>query len=225
MSKTSVRRIVLFGAPGSGKGTQASILSEKLSLPIIATGNILREIVTQKSHPMYETIDSIISKGNLLPATLLKDLLDEKIGECCKKGIGFILDGYPRNLEQIKHLDEVIARYTAPITHAIQIEVLDDVIIDRIVGRFSCAKCYEVYHNKHRPLVKKGVCDKCGATNFSYRDDDKEEVIRKRLRIYHEETKPVIQQYDDLKLLHTVDGNLPMRQVTNSIIDSFSSTI
>lgn len=190
-------KIVIMGAPGSGKGTQAEIISKDLEIPTISTGSILRYEVESGSK-LGQKIKDTISQGILIPDELITELLLKRVDSPdCKNG--YILDGFPRTINQAKSLDENI-----DIDKVLVLEVEDQVILNRLSGRRSCTNCNIVYHVQSKKPQVEGVCDICGEP-LIIRDDDKEEIIKKRLEIYRESTKPVIDYYKQKGKVVTVD--------------------
>jgi adenylate kinase len=189
-------RIVLLGAPGSGKGTQAKRLCQELGLTLISTGDLLREAVRNNT-PLGTKAKGFMDAGKLVPDELVIGLIKLKVTGL--KG-GFLLDGFPRNLEQAKMLDTI-----ADIDLAVNLEVDEQIIVDRIVNRRSCKACNEVYHLVAKPTSEVGVCDKCGGDLYQ-RTDDTEAVVRERLRVYKERTQPLARFYADRGRLVDVNG-------------------
>ena len=205
-------RIVLLGAPGSGKGTQAKKLVEKFNIAQISTGDLLRAAVAAGSE-LGKQAKAIMEAGELVSDEVVLGLIKEKLGspETAK---GFILDGFPRNLAQAEALDVMLIEQTLPIDAAIHIHVDSEEIIKRITGRRSCADCGAIY-NVHfsPPTQEEGRCDKCGSNNLQHRADDNEETVRNRLQIYGQQTAPLIAFYDDKGLLHTIEGTGNIDQI------------
>jgi len=197
-------RIVLLGPPGVGKGTMAGILSERLDVPHISTGDLLREAVSKGTELGLEA-KKYMDAGELVPDELVVKLLMERLeGEDCKRK-GFILDGFPRNVNQARILEEELQKGTGNIDVVIDLKAGEDILIQRLSGRRQCRKCGAIYHIINNPPKLEGVCDKCGGELFQ-RDDDKPETIRQRLRVYEEQTKPVTDFYKERALLEEVDA-------------------
>ncbi|MFT6332806.1 MAG: adenylate kinase, partial [Lentimonas sp.] len=182
--------IIFIGAPGSGKGTQSSLLADKLEIPNISTGDILRKEVGDKSE-IGNLAKSYMDSGNLVPDEVMVGIIKSRINEddC---GNGFILDGFPRNFEQAITLDHMLIGLERKINIVINIDVDDDVLIKRISGRFSCAKCGSVYNHFFKQPKLKETCDKCGFAEFSSRSDDNENTVRNRLKVYNQNTEGLI---------------------------------
>lgn len=191
--------LTIIGAPGAGKGTLAFELSKALGIPSISTGALLRDEIASGSE-LGVYIDSLISKGNFVPdEVMVKILLNRLKDEDCLNG--YILDGFPRNEEQAKHLID----YGISLTCALLLEVSNEVIISRLTGRSECVSCRKTYHISDNPPEKVGVCDVCGGT-LRQRPDDDEEIIKKRLEIYHKETEPLINFFKNKGLLSCVNA-------------------
>mgnify|MGYP002410022630 FL=1 len=189
-------RIVLLGAPGSGKGTQAKRLCKELDLTLISTGDLLRQAVRENT-PLGVEAKGYMDAGKLVPDKLVIGLIKEKLDGL--RG-GFLLDGFPRNLEQARMLDAI-----TEVNMAVELDVDENMIVDRIAKRRSCRQCGEVYHLEARPPKTPGVCDKCGGELYQ-RSDDSEETVRNRLAVYHEKTQPLTDLYEKRGILVTVDG-------------------
>lgn len=201
--------IILFiGPQGSGKGTQAKIISKKLNLAHISTGDILREAKGE----LRQEIDSYINKGELVPDELITKILKQRIKEeDCKNG--FILDGFPRNLEQTEDLGKILK-----IDKIIEIAISDKEAIKRLTGRWNCKKCGIAYNIVTQPKPKKeGVCDKCGSALYQRDDDKNKEAIQKRLDIYHNETHPILERYSDFVV--KVNGEQSIEKITEDILE------
>lgn len=182
--------IVLLGPPGAGKGTQAKLISEKLGVPHISTGDILREAVRNDS-PLGRQAKAIMDRGELVPDQLLVDIIVERLSrtDCAN---GFLLDGYPRNISQSQTLEKVCAEHAIwDKVRALEIIVPDEEIVDRLKNRRSCPSCGAVYNVVSNPPKRAETCDSCSA-KLQLRDDDREETVRQRLNVYHERTEPVV---------------------------------
>lgn len=196
-------RLILLGAPGAGKGTQSKKLVAKYCIPQISTGDILRVAVREET-PMGLRAKSYMEKGELVPDEVVIGIIKDRLSAAdCKKG--FILDGFPRTAVQADALEETLENPEQKIGCVINLEVPNDVLIERLAGRRTCSNCGEGYHVKFNPPVKDEICNKCGG-ELIQRDDDKEETIAERLRIYNEQTSTLINYYDDKGLLKSIDG-------------------
>ncbi|RMG73924.1 MAG: adenylate kinase [Nitrospirae bacterium] len=196
-------RIVLLGAPGAGKGTQAKKLIEKYGIPQISTGDILRKAVADGT-PLGKEAKSYMDKGELVPDSVVIGLVKERLQQDdCKKG--FILDGFPRNTSQAETLDKVLDEMGMPLQVALSVDVDFDVLMKRLTGRRTCKDCGQMYNIYFSPPQKEGVCDKCGGELYQ-RDDDKEETIKKRLDVYEAQTAPLIDYYEKKGILKRVNG-------------------
>ena len=203
-------KLILLGAPGAGKGTQAEILSEKLGIPTISTGNILRAAI-QEGTPTGLEAKRYMDAGKLVPDSVIIGIVADRLAQpdCAK---GFILDGVPRTIGQAEALDQSGVTFD----HVVSIEISDAEIEERMGGRRVCSKCGASYHIKARPTKTQGVCDACGAPVVQ-RADDKPETVRERLRVYHELTEPLKEYYAGKGLLRTVD-NQPTIEATTQVI-------
>mgnify|MGYP001773474746 CR=1 FL=1 len=208
-------RLVLLGAPGAGKGTQAKKLIEKYSIPQISTGDILRKAVADGT-PLGKEAKSYMDRGELVPDSVVIGIIRERLKENdCKNG--YILDGFPRNVAQAKALDEMLNSLNSPLDFAISIDVPFDELMKRLTGRRTCKSCGQMYNIYFSPPKKEGVCDKCGGELYQ-RDDDKEETIRKRLEVYEAQTAPVIGYYKEKGILRSVPGTGSIDEIFNKII-------
>ncbi len=196
-------RLILLGPPGAGKGTQAKRLIDRYGIPQISTGDILRAAVREGTE-LGKTAKQYMDAGELVPDEVVIGIIEERLKEpdCAK---GYILDGFPRTVAQADALTDVLARMGQSIDHVVSIEVPDEELVERLTGRRTCRNCGAMYHVKFSPPKKPGVCDKCGGELFQ-RDDDKEETIRARLKVYQDQTAPLIAYYEKAGLLRRVSG-------------------
>jgi len=196
-------RLVLLGAPGAGKGTQAKKLIEKYGIPQISTGDILRKAVADGT-PLGKEAKGIMDSGGLVPDQIVLGLVQERLkqGDCKK---GYILDGFPRNTAQAVALDKILSDMSAPLTVALSVDVDKDILMKRLTGRRTCKGCQQMYNIYFSAPKKEGVCDKCGGALFQ-RDDDKEETIKKRLAVYDTQTAPLFDYYGKKGILKSVKG-------------------
>jgi adenylate kinase len=208
--------LILLGAPGAGKGTQAKRIEDAFGIVQLSTGDMLRAEVTSGS-AIGRQVDEIMKAGRLVPDEIIIALIDSRLDrEDCRRG--FILDGFPRTLAQAKALDEILAKKHLKLDSVISIEVDDEAMVERISGRFTCAKCGEGYHDKFKRPKVDMVCDVCGSTEFTRRADDNAETVRQRLEAYHSQTKPIIAYYEARGLVRRVDGMRPIDDVTAEIL-------
>lgn len=206
-------KLIILGAPGAGKGTQAEILSDKLSVPAISTGAIIREEIENET-PFGIKAKAYIDKGQLLPDDDITQKLLERIAkDDCKNG--YILDGYPRTVAQAQILEDNGIELDAVLS----LEVEDDVIIERLSGRRECTECRTPYHIKNNPPKAEGICDKCGAP-LKTRDDDNPETIVERLKVYHEKTAPVMDYYKSNGKLLSVKSESSIDATTEKVLAS-----
>lgn len=205
------KNIILFGPQGSGKGTQAGVISEKFGIPHISTGEIFRQEI-KKSTALGKMTARIINDGNLMPDDITNKIVEGRLrGDDCQNG--FVLEGYPRNLNQAKFLHDV-----TNIDLALEIWISDDEAVMRLGDRRTCPKCGAIYHLKFNPPKEAGVCDKCGK-RLVIRDDDREEAVRARLKTYHEQTEPLVKFYKKEDVYRKIDGMPSIPEVTDAIIE------
>lgn len=209
-------KIIMLGAPGAGKGTQAEMIAEKYHLPHVSTGDIFRANIKNGTE-LGKEAKSYMDRGVLVPDELtVKILMDRVAQDDCKDG--YILDGFPRNIPQAEVLDKALAEFGDKIDFAIDMEVPDELIIRRMAGRRACVSCGATYHIENVPPQKEGICDKCGEA-LILRDDDREETVKNRLNVYHEQTQPLIEFYEKKGILKTVDGTKDMMEVFKEITE------
>lgn len=208
-------RIVMLGAPGAGKGTAASELMKKFSIPHISTGDIFRENI-KNGTKLGTLAKSYMDKGELVPDELTVELVADRLSkdDCVA---GFILDGFPRTLVQAEALDETLKKLNMALDYAIDIEIDDEKIVTRMAGRRTCKACGAIFHTVTMPSEKEGVCDKCGG-ELIIRADDNEDTVRNRLKVYHETTEPLIKYYKKLNILHEFDGSKTPDEVLKDIL-------
>ena len=209
-------KLVLLGPPGAGKGTQAKRLEELRGLKQLSTGDMLRAAVASAT-PLGLQAKQVMEAGQLVRDDLMVAMIAERIvqPDCAK---GFILDGFPRTLQQAQALDRMLAeRGLGSIDRVVEIAVDEPALIERIAGRFSCATCGAGYHDKFKQLKQAGVCDRCGGTQFLRRPDDKAEAVAVRLEAYRKQTAPILPYYRARGLLHTVDGMAAPEEVARQI--------
>jgi adenylate kinase len=196
-------RLVLLGPPGSGKGTQAQRISEDYKIPQVSTGDLFRKAVKEKTQ-LGMKAKQYMDKGELVPDNIVIKMVEERLAENDCKG-GFILDGFPRTLEQARKLARLLKKKKLDLDTVISIEVSDNEVVKRLSGRRTCQKCGTMYHVIFNPPLNEGICDKCGGELYQ-RDDDQEDTIRTRLQVYHDQTAPLIKYYNEKAKLQKVDG-------------------
>ncbi len=207
--------IILLGPPGAGKGTQARQLEEKYGLVQLSTGDMLRAAI-KKGEPLGLEAKGIMDAGKLVPDDLMIRLIEARIDQPdCEKG--FILDGFPRTVPQAEALDKMLAAKGKKLDAVIEMKVDEDKLVERVSGRFTCAKCGEGYHDSFKKPKKDGVCDVCGSTEFTRRADDNAETMKTRLGSYRDLTAPILPYYAGRGALQSVDGMAPMEDVLHSI--------
>jgi len=207
-------RIVLLGAPGAGKGTQAKKLIDKYGIPQISTGDILRQNVAEGT-PLGKEAKSYMDKGELVPDRVVLGLVEDRLkkGDCKK---GYILDGFPRNTAQAEALDKILASLGMLLTGALSVDVPKEDLMKRLTGRRTCKGCGQMYNIYFSAPKKDGVCDKCGGALFQ-RDDDKEETIKRRLDVYDAQTAPLIDYYKKSGILKSVTGVGSIDEIFNKV--------
>jgi adenylate kinase len=212
-------RIIMMGPPGAGKGTQAKLLAEALRVPHISTGDIFRSARADSS-PLGEKVSDYLDRGDLVPDDLTVDVVKRRMSEKdCEDG--YILDGFPRSVLQAERLEESLQERQDRLTRVINIQVGEREIVERLTARRSCGQCGAVYNLLSSPAEREGKCDVCGG-DLVLREDDKEETIRRRLRVYEEETEPLLKFYEARDLLVTVDGERESAEVTAEIMRRLS---
>ncbi len=208
-------KLIMLGAPGAGKGTQAARVAEALQIPHISTGDIFRANIKNGTE-LGKKAKAYMDQGKLVPDELTCDLVADRIAKDDCSG-GFILDGFPRTIPQAEALDKVLTERGEKIDFAVNIDVPDEAIVSRMSGRRACVGCGATYHIEFNPPKKEGICDNCGA-ELILREDDKPETVATRLKVYHEQTQPLIDFYEKKGALVTVDGTLPMDEVYKAIL-------
>ncbi len=209
-------KIIMLGAPGAGKGTQAKMIAEKYNVPHISTGDIFRSNIKNGTELGMEA-KKYMDQGLLVPDQLtVKILLDRVAKDDCKNG--YVLDGFPRTIPQAEVLDEALTELGDKIDYAINVEVPDENIVKRMSGRRACLNCGATYHIEHIPPKQDGICDAC-SKELVLRDDDKPETVKNRLEVYHKQTQPLIDFYSKKGVLKTVDGTVDMKDVFAAIVN------
>lgn len=213
-------KIIMLGAPGAGKGTQAKMLADKYGIPHISTGDIFRANIKNETE-LGKKAKEYMDQGLLVPDELTCNLVVDRIQqEDCKEG--YILDGFPRTIPQAEALDKALTELNDKIDYAINVEVPDENIVGRMSGRRACVGCGATYHIVYNPTKTEGICDRCGK-ELILRDDDKPETVQKRLNVYHEQTQPLIDFYKNKGVLKEVDGTVDMNDVFDAIVKVLES--
>ena len=208
-------KIIMLGAPGAGKGTQAKMIAEKYQIPHISTGDIFRANIKNGTELGMEA-KKYMDQGQLVPDELtVKILLDRVAKDDCKNG--YVLDGFPRTIPQALVLDKALAELGEKIDYAIDVEVPDENIVKRMSGRRACLACGATYHIEHIPPKTEGICDVCGQ-ELVLREDDKPETVLNRLQVYHKQTQPLIDFYTEKGVMKAVDGTVDMKAVFGAIV-------
>lgn len=213
--------IIIFGAPGVGKGTQAKIISSKLNIPHISTGDILRDAINKQT-PMGIKAKEIVEKGDLVPDEIVAGIVDDVLKDPkCRKG--FILDGFPRTVEQALLLKPILERLKINNPIILSLDAKDEIIIERLSQRRLCTNCKNIVSNKE--IVMANTCPKCGAVgNLIQRKDDDVEVIKRRVEVFHNTTEPVFNYYRNGGKVFIIDGTLPIKDVTKNIFEALEIT-
>lgn len=207
--------IILLGPPGAGKGTQASRLVRERGMVQLSTGDMLRAAV-KAGTPVGLEAKAVMAAGELVSDDIVSGILSERLDQPDIAG-GFILDGYPRTAVQAETLDRLLSEKGMRLDHVIELEVDEDVLVDRVTGRFTCATCGEGYHDRHKLPKLAGVCDICGGTEFKRRPDDNETTVRTRMAEYRAKTEPILPHYEARGMMNRVDGMAGMDAVSASI--------
>lgn len=209
-------KIIMLGAPGAGKGTQAKKIAAKYNIPHISTGDIFRANIKNGTE-LGKKAKTYMDQGLLVPDDLVVDLVVDRVGQDdCERG--YVLDGFPRTIPQAEALTKALADMGQKVDYAIDVDVPDENIVRRMSGRRACVGCGATYHVVYAPMKKEGICDTCGG-ELILRDDDKPETVQKRLNVYHEQTQPLIDYYTEAGILKTVDGTVDIDDVFQSIVD------
>lgn len=204
-------KLIMFGPPGAGKGTQADILGRRYGIKKISTGDALREVIRSGSE-LGEQVKDLMDQGKFVPDEIVTEIIRDRVSspDCAN---GFILDGFPRNLDQAEALVDMGIK----VNKALLIDVPDEVLVDRVQGRVMCDKCGASYHLKNNPPAVEGVCDKCGG-HLEARSDDRPETVQARLKVYHELTDPVVDFYRNRGVLSEIDGTTSIENTTAEIL-------
>ena len=209
-------KIIMLGAPGAGKGTQAKKIAAKYGIPHISTGDIFRANIKNGTE-LGKKAKTYMDQGLLVPDELVVDLVVDRVNQddCTN---GYVLDGFPRTIPQAEALTEALEKMGQKVDFAIDVNVPDENIVKRMGGRRACVTCGATYHMVYAPTKKEGICDTCGG-ELILRDDDKPETVQKRLNVYHDQTQPLIDYYTSQGILHTVDGTVDIDDVFRAITE------
>jgi len=199
------KRLIMMGPPGGGKGTQAKRIQERYNVVQLSTGDMLRAAIAAGS-PVGKQAKAVMDAGKLVSDDLLIEMIDKRLDDkdCAN---GFVLDGFPRTIPQAEGLEKLMANKGLKLDAAIEVRVPDEKLLERLTGRYTCAKCGEGYHDKFKLPKAAGVCDVCGGKEFSRRSDDKADTVKTRLKAYHAQTAPLLPFYERKGVLKVVDGN------------------
>lgn len=209
-------RMILIGPPGVGKGTQAALLEERLGAVPLSSGMIFRAEI-EADTDLGHLAQSYIKRGELVPSGITIEMMRKKMSTDHVRKHGFILDGFPRNIRQAEALDEILEEMEIHLDMVVDLDVPDEVVVQRLSGRIGCTKCGEIYHSVTKPPKREGLCDKCNGP-LIIRSDDQPETIRERLRVFHEQTAPLCDYYTEKGLLRRVDGTRSPEEVYSQIV-------
>lgn len=212
--------IILLGPPGAGKGTQASRLEDEHGMVQLSTGDMLRAAVKAGTEVGLKA-KALMDAGELVPDEVVSGIIGDKLDELGPDQ-GVIFDGYPRTAAQAVSLDEILSSRGRTLDHVVELEVDEDALVERIVGRFTCGNCGEGYHDTFKQPAKEGVCDECGSSKFKRRPDDNEETVRTRMKEYRAKTEPILPIYEERGIVKKVDGMGGMDDVSNAIEKALS---
>lgn len=208
-------RLILLGPPGAGKGTQAKRVIEEFDIPHISTGDIFRKNIKEKTE-LGQKVEGLLAEGKLVPDELTIEIVWDRLDqEDCKNG--FLLDGFPRTIPQAEALDEGLAKRGLKLDRVLNIDVDKDSLVKRLSGRRVCSNCGASYHIDNNPPKVEGICDVC-QTPVIQREDDKEQTVLDRIKVYDSQTKPLVDFYNKQDLVFTVDGTLPIDEITNKLV-------
>lgn len=209
--------VLLIGAPGAGKGTQALFLADTLGVPHVASGDLLREN-RKLGTPLGLAAQEYMDRGDLVPDALVVDMIADRLDKCDAAG-GALLDGFPRTIAQARALDERLRERGGRIRRAIYVDVPTPVLVERLAGRWLCRDCQASYHQIFQPPAQRGVCDRCGGELYQ-RSDDKREVVANRVKVYLRDTLPVVERYDAQGVLQRIDGNQSIEAVKAALVQA-----
>jgi len=209
-------RLILIGPPGVGKGTQAALLEQRIGAKPLSSGVIFRAEIEAETD-LGQLAKSYIDRGELVPNGVTIQMMVKRLRSEDARRKGFVLDGFPRTVRQAEALSEELEHLELQIDAVVSLEVPEDVIVDRLSGRMGCTKCGEIYHSTNKPPKREGICDKCNSPLF-VREDDKPETVRERLRVFRENTKPVIDYYESRGQLRRIDADRAADEVYEDIV-------
>lgn len=211
------KNLLIFGLPGAGKGTQAETIVETYGVQHISTGDMFRAAMASGSE-LGKQVKDIIDRGDLVPDDVTNAVVKDRLAQADVKASGFLLDGFPRTIDQAKALDQMLVDIELPLDAVINIDVDPSLLIDRLSGRFICRTCGATYHKIFNPTKVEGTCDKCGGHDFYQREDDKPESVKNRLTTNIEQGAPVIEHYRAQGLIHDINGGQEIEKVSEDII-------
>lgn len=203
--------LILMGLPGAGKGTQAERIIDAYGIPHISTGDMFRDAMKNETE-LGLLAKSFIDKGELVPDEVTNGIVKDRLSQD-DTDKGFLLDGFPRTLAQAEELDKILEELGKKVDNVLNIHVESDVLVDRLAGRFICKDCGATYHKLFNPPKVEGTCDRCGGHNFYQREDDKPETVKNRLAVNIKNSEPILEYYESLGVMHTIDGNRDIQDV------------